>query len=130
MNKKIMALFLAQSLVFGMSGAVFAEAADAADPAQELLEAVAGTYEPLFPVTNQPEYDQLWIDDCAAVVGEEAAEATAEVLKNACYGDIYGEEAIEAYSAEDASPQFKCDFIEGVSQITFDGNTISGVDAD
>ena len=96
--------------------------------AAALLEDVKGTYEALFPVITAPEYDQIWIDPCAAVLGEEAAPAAAEMLKAACNGTIYGQEAIDAYGDGSEGAQFDCLFINGVSELTFDGNTISGTD--
>lgn len=96
--------------------------------AMQLLEDVKGTYDELFAVTNAPEYDQVWIDECAAVVGEEMAEETADALKSACAGTIYGQEAIDAYGDGSDGAQFDCFFIGGVSQFVFDGNTISGLD--
>ena len=74
------------------------------------------------------QYDQLWIDNCAAVVGEEAAAETAEALKSACMGTIYGQEAIDAYGDSSNGAQFDCYFINGVKQFTFDGNTVTGTD--
>ena len=74
------------------------------------------------------QYDQLWIDNCAAVVGEEAAAETAEALKSACMGTIYGQEAIDAYGDGSNGAQFDCYFINGVKQFTFDGNTVTGTD--
>ena len=32
--------------------------------AAELLEEIKGTYEPLFPVITDSQYDQLWLDPC------------------------------------------------------------------
>jgi len=101
------------------------EADDAAAAAQ-LLEDVKGTYVALFPVITAPEYDQLWLDPCAAVVGEEAAPEVAEMLKAACNGTIYGQEAVDAFGDGSNGAQFDCLFINGVDQITFDGTTISG----
>ena len=98
---------------------------DAANAAQ-LLEDVKGTYVALFPVITAPEYDQLWLDPCVAVVGEEAAPGVAEMLKTACSGTIYGQEAIDAYGDGSNGAQFDCAFINGVDTITFDGATISG----
>lgn len=98
--------------------------------ADQLLADLAGTYEPLFPVITAPEYDQLWLDNCAAVVGEEAAPEVAEMLKEACNGTIYGEEAIEAFGDGSEGAQFDCLFINGVSQFVFEGNTVSGLDED
>ena len=94
--------------------------------AAQLLEDVKGTYVALFPVITAPEYDQLWLDPCAAVVGEEAAPEVAEMLKAACNGTIYGQEAVDAFGDGSNGAQFDCLFINGVDQITFDGTTISG----
>jgi len=102
-----------------------AEADDAAVAAQ-LLEDVKGTYVALFPIITDPAYDQIWLDHCAAVVGDEMAPQVAQVLKDACDGTIYGQEAIDAYGDGTGGAQFDCLFINGVDQITFDGAAISG----
>lgn len=96
--------------------------------AEELLAALTGTYDELFPVITAPEYDQIWLDACAAVIGEEAAPEAAEMLKAACNGTIYGQEAINAYGDGSNGMQFDCLFIGGVSQLRFEGNTLSGLD--
>ena len=96
--------------------------------AAALLEAIKGTYDPLFPVITKPEYDRLWLDPCIAVVGEEAAPQVAEMLKTACNGTIYGQEAIDAFGDGSNGAQFDCLFINGVSTLTFNGTTISGAD--
>jgi hypothetical protein len=94
----------------------------------ELLEEIKGTYEPLFPIITDPQYDQLWIDPCVSALGEEAGPEAAEMLKSACNGTIYGQEAIDAFGDGSEGAQFDCLFINGPSTITFDGNTISGAD--
>ena len=99
-----------------------------ASEAAALLENIKGTYEPLFPVITKPEYDQLWLDPCIAVVGEEAAPQAAEMLKSACNGTIYGQEAMDAFGDGSNGAQFDCLFINGVSTLTFNGTTISGAD--
>ena len=99
---------------------------DDAVEAAALLEAIKGTYEALFPVITAPEYDQIWLDPCAAVLGEEMGTAVAEMLKAACSGTIYGQEAIDAFGDGSNGAQFDCLFIGGVDQITFDGTAISG----
>ncbi|MBR2797078.1 MAG: hypothetical protein IKE17_04945 [Clostridia bacterium] len=101
------------------------EADDTAAAAQ-LLEDVKGTYVALFPIITDPAWDQIWLDHCAAVVGDEAAPEVAQALKDACNGTIYGQEAIDAYGDGSNGMQFDCLFINGVDQITFDGTTISG----
>ena len=101
---------------------------EAAAAAEKLLEDVSGTYDALFPVITSPDYDQIWLDSCAAVLGDEAAPAAAEALKAACNGTIYGQDAIEAYGDGSNGAQFDCLFINGPAQIMFDGKTISGLD--
>lgn len=99
---------------------------DDAAEAAALLEAVRGSYEPLFPVITAPAYDSLWLELCAAVMGEDAAPMFAEMLKSACSGTIYGQEAVEAFGDGSNGAQFDCLFIGGVDTITFDGACISG----
>ena len=96
--------------------------------AEKLLEDVSGTYDALFPVITSPDYDQIWLDSCAAVLGDEAAPAAAEALKAACNGTIYGQEAIDAYGDGSNGTQFDCLFINGPAQIVFEGKKISGLD--
>ena len=101
---------------------------DAPAAAEKLLEDVSGTYDALFPVITGPDYDQIWLDSCAAVLGAEAAPAAAEALKAACNGTIYGQEAIDAYGDGSNGAQFDCLFINGPAQIMFEGKKISGLD--
>lgn len=70
--------------------------------AEQLLSDLTGSYQELFPVLFEGQYDQLWIDDSAAIVGEADAASTAEMLKGSVGGSIWGEEAIEAYGEEGA----------------------------
>ena len=120
-------LALALMLSFGIS-ADAAAAENDAEEAAALLENIKGTYEPLFPLITKSEYDQLWLDPCIAVLGEDAAPQMAEMLKTACNGTIYGQEAIDAFGDGSNGAQFDCLFINGVSTITFNGSTISGAD--
>jgi len=94
----------------------------------ELLEDIKGTYEPLFPIITDPQYGQLWLDPCISVVGEEDAPEVAEMLKSACNGTVYGQEAIDAFGDGSEGAQFDCLFINGPSTITFDGSMINGTD--
>ena len=127
-TNKLVPLMLVLALLLSCSAFGMAESADGAEEATALLENIKGTYEPLFPVITKPEYDQIWLDPCVAAMGEEAGPATAEMLKAACNGTIYGQEAIDAYGDGSNGAQFDCVFINGVSTITFDGNKISGAD--
>ena len=114
---------LVMTAAFGM-----AESADDTAEAIAFMDEIKGTYEALFPVITASEYDEIWLDTCATVLGEETAPATAEMLKAACNGTIYGQEAIDAFGDVSNGAQFDCLFINGVSRITFDGLTISGTD--
>lgn len=97
-------------------------------PQQKLLEDVSGTYDELFTVICDEKYDSVWNEKCEKIVGEEQAEISAEMLKSACTGKIYGEEAVNIYSESPESSQFDCYFINGVDKFIFDGNHISGID--
>ncbi|MDD2958338.1 MAG: hypothetical protein PHE06_05020 [Lachnospiraceae bacterium] len=98
--------------------------------AEQLLADLKGTYEELFKVNLDEKYAQMWIDHCAAVIGEEDAQAAADMLRASISGEIYGQEAVDAYTANPDSTAFDCYFIQDVAQFTFDGNQISGTDAD
>ena len=126
--KKLISLMMALIMLFSFGMAEEAAAADETTEAETLLEAVTGTYEPLFPVITAPEYEGLWLDLCSAVLGETYAPVYAEFLKAACNGTVYGQEAVDAYGDGSNGAQFDCLFINGVSTITFDGHTISGAD--
>lgn len=103
------------------------EAAKELSEADQLLEDVRGTYDELFTVICDPQYDQIWLDKCEAIVGADMAEMCAEMLKTACTGTLYGEDAVNAYTDPEAA-QFDCFFINGVDQFVFDGSRISGLD--
>lgn len=127
--RKLVPIVLALALLVAFNAFCKAEETAAVDEnadAAALLEAIKGTYEPLFPVITDPKYDPLWLDPCAAILGEESAPAMAEMLKTACSGTLYGQEAVEAFGDGSGGAQFDCLFIHGVDQITFDGATISG----
>lgn len=48
------------------------------EAADQLLCDLKGTYQELWPVILADEYDQLWLDDSAAIVGEDNAQAAVE----------------------------------------------------
>ena len=128
MMSKLVPFALVLALLVSCSAFGMAEMADGAEEAAKLLEDVKGTYEPLFPVITKPEYDQIWLEPCIASLGEEAGPQMAEMLKAACNGTIYGQEAVDAFGDGSNGAQFDCVFINGVSTITFDGAAISGAD--
>ena len=126
--KKTLALVLTLCLLMMTAAFGMAETTDDSAEAAVFMDSIKGTYEPLFPVITKPEYDQIWLDPCITALGEETAPAAAEMLKSACNGTIYGQEAIDTFGDGSNGVQFDCLFINGVYRITFDGMTISGVD--
>ena len=98
--------------------------------ANQLLVDLTGTYEELWPVILADDYTQTWLDDCAALVGDENAQAAFDKLSSMVTGEVYGEKAVEAYA--DGSGVYDCAFTEGVSTLEFDGENaaIKGYDAD
>ena len=94
--------------------------------AEQLLLDLKGTYQELWPVVLSDEYHQLWLDDSAAIVGEDNAAAAAEKISSMVTGTVTGEDAVEAY--KDGNMAYDCEFLQDVAQFTFDGTTISGTD--
>ena len=93
------------------------EAADENEAAAEqLMAALTGTYQELWPVILADEYEQTWLDDCKALVGEENAQAAYEKLASMVTGNGV----------------YDCEFTEGVKTLEFDGaaSQIKGYDAD
>ena len=111
-----------------------ANAADQADTeeaeATQLLNDLTGSYQELWPVILDDQYEPLWIENCKTLVGEENAQATYEKLASMVSGTIYGEEAVQTYT--DGNGVYDCAFTEGVNTLEFDGSTstIKGYDAD
>lgn len=105
------------------------ENSDVAAEAEQLLKDIDGTYQELFPVLFDARYDQLWLDDSAASVGEDGASEAVEMLKGSVSGDLHGQEAIDAYGEEGGA--FYCGWLEDVSELTIDSEsaTISGKDS-
>ena len=89
---------------------------------QDAFSAIAGengaAYENLFSVILDEKYASLWHDYCAAVVGEEQADAFVQMLKGAISADVYGEEAAAAYAGS-GSYAFDCWFIHDAALFTF-----------
>ena len=123
--KRVFSIVLALICLFAFSAVAVAEPA-----ADDFLSRIQGSFVELFPEMARDEYHQAWLDVVTPLVGEDNAEATVEYLLNVCMGSKYGEEAIEAYTADPDSMQFNCYFLGGVKKMTVEGSTISGVDAD
>ncbi len=98
--------------------------------AEQLLVDLTGKYQELWPVILDEQYNQLWFDDCAAIVGEDNAQAAFEKLSSMVTATVYGEEAVKAYA--DGNAAYECAFINGLSTLEFDGenSTIKGYDGD
>ena len=96
--------------------------------AEQLLNDLTGSYQELWPVILDSKYEQLWLDDCAALVGEDNAQAAFDKLSSMVTGTIYGEEAVTAYA--DGGGVYDCSFTEDLSTLEFDGanSTIKGYD--
>ena len=107
-----------------------AAADENAAAATQLLNDLTGSYQELWPVILADEYQQTWLDDCTALVGEENAEAAFEKLSSMVTGDVYGEDAVEAYA--NGGGAYFCGFTNDLATLTFDGetSTISGTDKD
>lgn len=152
-QKKILTLFLTIAMSFSMlvgcGNSTSAESKDTAtvtestnttdkkqktdenqDAAKQLLVDLTGSYQELWPVILDEKYQQIWIDDCTELVGEENAEAAYEKLASMVSGTIYGEEAVEAY--KDGSGAYFCGFTQDMATVEFDGDTktIKGYDKD
>lgn len=56
------------------------------------------------------EYEQTWVDYCTDLVGEDAAQAAADMLASMVSAEIYGEEAVEAY--KEGGMAYCCEFTQ------------------
>ena len=121
--KKWLSLLLSLVCLFSFSAVATAKDAD-------FLSQIQGTFVELFPVLSEEQYHDAWLNNVTPLVGEEAAEDTVSYLLYMCTGDLYGQEAIDAYEADPDSMRFDCYYLGGVAKMTVEGNTISGVDAD
>ena len=97
------------------------------EAAEQLLVNLTGSYQELWPVLLEEEYQQIWLEDSAALVGEENAEDAVKLLQSMVTGEIYGEEAVEAY--KDGDMAYFCGFTQALEKLQFDGSTIDGSDA-
>lgn len=97
--------------------------------AEQLLVDLTGSYQELWSVILDEKYQDLWLDNCKALVGEDNAQAAYDKLASMVSGEIYGEEAVKAYA--DGGGAYDCHFTQGVVTLEFDGatSTIKGYDA-
>lgn len=94
------------------------------------LAELEGTYVELFPVICAEEREPLWDALCETYVGSEMAQTLQQVLQTTCVGELYGQEAVDAYTADPSSTVFNCFFLGGVTRFVFEGNTITGLDGE
>lgn len=139
----LLALMMALSLLAGCGNNAAPDAQQPSEPnaaestvtdknaatAQQLLVDLTGSYQELWPVILADEYTQTWLDNCAALVGEENAQAAYDKLSSMVTGTVYGEEAVAAYA--NGGGAYDCSFTEGLNTLEFDGasSTIKGYDA-
>ena len=116
-------------MTFVLALSLFASSAFAEEP-EDLMDALAGSYDELFTVICAPEYDEIWMERCIEYAGAENAQAAFDMLHASCTGTIYGQDAVDAYADDPTSAVFDCYFTGGVAQFHFDGHRISGTDAE
>ena len=109
-------------------GSVITAPAGSEEAAAQLIDAIQGDYVELFPVLRQ--YPDIWHEQCAAIVGEDDADDTAEMLQASMEGTLRGEEAARAYEADPDSMAFDCSFPDGIATLHFDGTTVTGTAQD
>ena len=124
MYKKISVFSAAALLAVSMIGSsVFASEAD------PFLASLEGSYVELFPVMADASNDAVWQEAIGAYTDDEDTyNMYHSMFTDMFMSDLYGEEAVETY--QDGSYAFNCFFLNDVEEFTFEGNTISGVDAE
>ena len=95
------------------------------------LAALSETYIELFPEFAKEKYKDYWMECIKAYpVDDETAESIYSMLTAQFMGHLYGQDAIDAYSADPESMIFDCYFENGIAKVTVNGNQISGVDSE
>ena len=118
--KKLFALTIVAALLVLMVPAMAEEAA---------LAALNGTYIELFPEFVRDEYHDYWLECIGAYETDpEVVGMYYAMLTEGYMGTLTGPEAVDTYTAENSA--FDCYFENGLSKLTIDGDTISGVDAE
>ena len=129
---KLTGLLLAFVLSFGTASAFAGEPADDTKVPSVTLEDLAGTYIELFPEMGKEEYTDIWLTRLQESAGldEETAQTARDMLLMMMEAEVYGEEAMKLAEEEPGYSMFDCYFINGPVQITIEGDTISGFDAE
>lgn len=123
--KKMLSMLLALAMCLCALPSLAEESADNAD----FLASIGGeggtTYANLFDVILADEYDYIWQDYCAAVMGKSAAADTVTMLKDMISADEYGPAVAQKYGNGENGFSFDCWYINGAQSFTIDGNTIT-----
>lgn len=117
--KKLAVAGVTSAMIFtSLSATAFASENNSVDEANQLMKDLNGTYCQLFDdAIFKEEYNQLWYNYSAAVIGNSMADTAVSMLKSVVGGDKYGSEAAENV--------FCCKFINGTKEITFNDGEIS-----
>ena len=95
----------------------------------ELLAQLQGSYIELFPEMSLDKYRPLWNEVLQPYCeSEEELSLYYQMFTLRFMGELYGQEAMEAYAADPENAVFNCFFLGDVAEFTVEGNTISGVD--
>ena len=122
MYRKVLSMMLSIAALFALC------AVSQAEPAEDFLSQISGSYVELFPEMAKAEYRDEWIAATAPIVGEENAEATVDMLLASCMAEAYGDEAAALYAQDPASMRFNCYFLGGVDSFVMEGDVIRGLD--
>lgn len=125
-TKRFFAFLMMCCLAFSL--AACGNQTDADQELEGIFPAIAGekgtTYQSLFGVILDEQYDAYWNEKCASIVGDEAAEASAQALKSSISRDIYGQEAIGTYAAI-RRHGIDCWYINDAETFEFKGNQVT-----
>ncbi len=125
-TRRIFAFLMMCCLVFSL--AVYSNQAKASAMLDGIFPAIAGengtTYQNLFEVILDEQYDAYWNEKCASIVGDEAAQASVQALKSSISRDIYGQEAVDTY-AQSGDMGFDCWYINDAETFEFKDNQIT-----
>lgn len=129
---KLTGLSLAFVLSFGAASVFGTESVEPASAPSVTLEDLAGSYIELFPEMEKESYAGIWVTrlEESAGLDEATAQLTRAMLLSMMESEVYGEEAIQLAAEDPGYSMFDCYFINGPVQITIEGDTISGIDAE
>ena len=129
---KLAGLLFALMFSFGAASAFAAENAETPSVPSVTLEDLAGSYIELFPEMDKEQYADIWLTRLKESAGldEETATLARALLISMMEAEVYGNEAIRLASEDPGYSMFDCYFINGPVEITINGDTISGIDAE